>query len=296
MCLTPITIRNEIKGEVTVPCSRCPQCLNRRASGWAFRLMRQEMDAKTALFITLTYAPANLTRTAKRFRTLVKKDYQNFMKRLRKYHHENSINYGAIKYYACGEYGSTNQRPHYHAILFNSTPDAVQNAWTLNNAPIGAVYFGTVTGASVGYVLKYMSKEKTVPRHRNDDRIPEFSLMSKRMGGAYLTPEMIRWHHADLKNRMYVNIQGKKISMPRYYKDKIYTSEQREEIAYHQAQVLTEKLIEDQQLWINEFGTLTGPSGRPLWEEKKREWIEYKFKTHASGALKNRDKYHDTLY
>lgn len=34
---------------------------------------------------------------------------------------------------------------------------------------------------------------------------------------------MIRWHKADLVNRMYCNIEGgKKISMPRYYKQKLY--------------------------------------------------------------------------
>jgi len=35
---------------------------------------------------------------------------------------------------------------------------------------------------------------------------------------------MKKWHKSDLENRMYVNLEdGKKIAMPRYYKDKIYT-------------------------------------------------------------------------
>lgn len=44
---------------------------------------------------------------------------------------------------------------------------------------------------------------------------------------------MIRWHKSDLKNRMYIVIEdGKKISMPRYYKNKIYHDEERRAIAY----------------------------------------------------------------
>lgn len=47
---------------------------------------------------------------------------------------------------------------------------------------------------------------------------------------------MIKWHKDDLDNRMYMVIEGgKKISMPRYYKDKIYTEEERERVAYCQA-------------------------------------------------------------
>lgn len=38
---------------------------------------------------------------------------QKFFKRLRKKFGE------GIRYFACGEYGSKNGRPHYHALLFN---------------------------------------------------------------------------------------------------------------------------------------------------------------------------------
>lgn len=43
---------------------------------------------------------------------------------------------------------------------------------------------------------------------------------------------MKAWHLSDLEQRMYCNASGgKKIAMPRYYKDKLYTPEQRELIA-----------------------------------------------------------------
>lgn len=45
---------------------------------------------------------------------------------------------------------------------------------------------------------------------------------------------MIKWHHADPNNRMYCNIEGgKKIAMPRYFKQKLYDDEQRIEIGHN---------------------------------------------------------------
>lgn len=57
---------------------------------------------------------------------------------------------------------------------------------------------------------------------------------------------MINWHKADLLNRMHINIgDGKKAAMPRYYKNKIYTNDQRSEISgYHKGQ-LEQKVLDD---------------------------------------------------
>ena len=76
-----------------------------------------------------------------------------------------------------------------------------------------------------------MFKDTRIPEHKNDDRKQEFALMSKGLGINYLTKQMQKWHHDDILNRMYLTIaDGKKVSMPRYYKDKIYTREQRGQI------------------------------------------------------------------
>lgn len=175
-CITPLTLRHKFTGEWnTFPCGKCPDCLKRRASGWSFRLLQEEKRSSSSAFITLTYDTDHVPITEKGFMTLCKRDVQLFFKRLRKLNPE-----AKIKYYACGEYGSRSMRPHYHAILFNADNADVLRAWSLDNKALGSVYFGDVSGASVGYCLKYMSKPAKIPLHRNDDRIKEFSLMSKR--------------------------------------------------------------------------------------------------------------------
>lgn len=172
MCLNPIRLTKNVAREVDVPCGKCPQCLSRRTSGWSFRLMQQHKVCDTALFLTLTIATEHMQFTPKRFMTLDKTHVQKFMKRLRK------AQFGSaksnIKYYICGEYGGKTNRPHYHAILFNAKTELIQDAWQY-----GQVHYGIVSEASVGYTLKYMSKPTRIPMHQNDDRKPEFSLMSK---------------------------------------------------------------------------------------------------------------------
>lgn len=145
----------------------------------------------------------------------------------------------------CGEYGSQKKRPHYHVILFNSDPLDIVEAWKIDGQCIGNIKIGTVGPASIGYCLKYMCKEPMRRKHRNDDRLPEFSLMSKGLGKNYLTRNMVNWHKADLLNRVHLNLEdGKKCAMPRYYKLKMYTEEEREQIAYHFQKLYSQELEE----------------------------------------------------
>lgn len=56
---------------------------------------------------------------------------------------------------------------------------------------------------------------------------------------------MIEWHGKDLLNRMYVNLDGgKKAAMPRYYKDKLYSHEERILVANHQQAIIQQKQME----------------------------------------------------
>lgn len=168
--------------------------------------------------------------------TLDKTDLQKYFKRLRK------ANRNQLKYFAVGEYGGHTERPHYHIILFNAKEKTIEYAWRKNEKQIGQVHFGKVSEASVGYTLKYMAKLGKIPKHAKDTRKKEFQIMSKGLGKNYI--EKLRdWHHNDIEQRMYCNLKdGKKISMPRYYKDKIYNTEQRGRLkAYHTQKIQEER-------------------------------------------------------
>jgi hypothetical protein len=243
-CITPFYVKDKFTSEyIPVPCSKCPPCKKRRTSGWSFRLVEEGKRSLSALFVTLTYNTETVPITKNGFMNLDKTDVQKFMKRLRKLSNQK------LKYYLCGEYGTQRMRPHYHLIIFNSDREQVERAWSLDNKPLGQIYIGDVNEASIGYTLKYMTKKGKIPIHYNDDRQKEFSLMSKGLGANYLTQKMIKWHKMDIENRMYCNIIGnKKIAMPRYFKDKIYTEFDKVRISNHikiKAELEEEKLKQE---------------------------------------------------
>lgn len=207
--------------------------------------MQQDKISEQSHFVTLTYNNDFIPIQENGYKTLHTADLQNFFKRLRKYHHErfksnaeqlhkSGKRFTPIRYYAVGEYGSRNWRPHYHVILFNAEIADIISAWSLGGRAIGDVHIGKVEAASIGYCLKYISKSKRVPAHRNDTRMPERSFMSKGLGANYLSDQMLNWHNSHGSRGIYCTIEGgRKISMPRYYRTKIgYSEEVLEEFGY----------------------------------------------------------------
>lgn len=202
---------------VPTPCGQCVFCRLERARQWAIRCMHEaSLYGDNNLFVTLTYADEHLPmmsllETRQIRTTLVKKHFQDFMKRLRiKFAHERRNVYGIvqkdIRFYMCGEYGEENDRPHYHAILFNlCLPDlwewkthrgfkyyrspTLESLWTFGHSVVGEVNFETAN-----YVARYVLK-KQVGKAALDhyctqdaqgeilfDRLPEYNDMSRRGG------------------------------------------------------------------------------------------------------------------
>jgi hypothetical protein len=265
MCLEPITINSKkpkyIRGrwtqQIPVSCGKCRLCKITKVRQWCFRLLKEESKSLSSYFITLTYDIKNVPMARSGYMTLdhgymtekghFSDDLNRFIKNLRYYDkqiwkkHGHKVKYKKkIKYYAVGEYGEKTNRPHYHAIVLNLySVGSIEKAWKK-----GLFHVGQVTGNSIAYTMKYIDKDKKVPKHSGDDRRPEFAYMSKKLGDSYLTEEMKKYHKADLK-RYYVESNGYKVRMPKYYADKIYTDKEKKKISK-----LVEEYKEEKELQL----------------------------------------------
>lgn len=213
-----------------VPCGRCIGCKLEKSRQWAMRILHEKRLHKDNCFVTLTYDDKHLPP----FGTLVKRDLQLFMKRLR-----NECGSG-IRFYGCGEYGDINKRPHYHIVIFNYSPQdkrfykhAKRGEPLFNSASLSALWgmgfvvIGDVTFDSAAYVARYvMKKLNNAHLHKYDvvdgngeifRRLPEFALMSRRPGiglGWYKKYGTETYAHDS------VIVNGRPVRPPRYYDGK----------------------------------------------------------------------------
>lgn len=244
-CISPIALRLGRKVQF-VPCGKCNFCLQSRRCDWSFRLMQELRHSKSAYFVTMTYNKVPVVGSVP---TLCKSDVQLFTKRLRFLNTSLLVDrpWPSLRYYTVGEYGTESGRPHYHSIMFNLDKRAVvalPDTWGKGHCKIGSV-----TAASIHYVTKYVINRVGV----YEGRQAPFSLISNRSGGlgiGYLEANR-SWHKGDVL-RNYVRSNGVEVRLPRFYKDKIFSAREKEELVKN---TLSE-LIEDERkeiLRLTEF-------------------------------------------
>lgn len=154
-CAHPIEIH--VKGQTfKVPCRHCLNCRTQYVSQLMFQcneeLYYNYRAGYGASFVTFTYDDNHLPLNA----SLRKADLQNFIKNIRRQSEYHSWNV-RFKYVACGEYGDSFGRPHYH-VVFIGLSDAQINAIALKCWDFGLVDVGALGAGGLRYVLKYCCK------------------------------------------------------------------------------------------------------------------------------------------
>lgn len=170
---------------IEVPCGKCYHCMITRVNEWVTRMTANSMYSKNTYYITLTYDSAlfgtkffsetdpvihSFNEFHKKMPAplrLEKSHLQKFFKRLRK-------NTGAkFQYFACGEYGGTYSRPHYHVIIWSDqdiSKEDIEYSWSIEEDgtryKIGNVDYVDMNKDAINpahpykYVCKYLQKRE----------------------------------------------------------------------------------------------------------------------------------------
>lgn len=221
---------------VELPCGHCIGCKLDYSRRWADRMMLELQYHKDAWFVTLTYNNDNVPYTVNEKTgefgalTLCKRDFQLFMKSLRKKSGQK------LRYFCAGEYGEKTLRPHFHMILYGLHLDDDQLEFYKRDpsgkfnyfkcqylADIwdrGHVVVSKVTWETCAYTARYVTKKLQGPEadfYRFYDMEPPCSLMSRKPGIArqYYEdhPDLFRYNRIDIST----DTGGRSISIPRYY-------------------------------------------------------------------------------
>lgn len=243
---TGLTHRTHTDRIVELPCGRCAQCRVKKAQEWALRctheakMHRHQDGSPNGAFITLTFENEGLQlrelREGIHPSTVHVRDWQLFAKKLRKA-------VGPFRYFAVGEYGDENLRPHYHALLFGQDftedrikcedrdgktfylSDTLQKTWGY-----GLTDIRPITPETVNYVCRYVTKklsgdlaesalERLDPETGEVTKVrPVFAVMSKgKNGKGGIGASWFDRFRDDVFPDAFVIQKGKQKPVPRYY-------------------------------------------------------------------------------
>lgn len=189
---------------IDMPCRGCLECYQQMRREWTTRAIAESKCHDKMMFLTLTYSDDKIPiaefvdddGVVLSHPTLKYRDFQLFMKRLRKCFDK------PIRFMVCGEYGSHTFRPHYHAILFGIGLDDFSNVMLYSTGsrgdPLynvsdidslwrkGYVTVSAANTATIGYVAGYVAKKSTTRGFSRDMRrigvCPPFIRASNRPG------------------------------------------------------------------------------------------------------------------
>lgn len=214
--------------ELSIPCGKCMGCRVRKTTSWALRCVHESELHDQNCFITLTYNDEHVPQGG----TLVKKHFQDFMKRLRE-----SVKPKKIRYYMCGEYGSELGRPHYHALIFGYDFEDKQKFQYRNGSilytsemlaklwPFGFVTIGELNYTTAAYTAQYVTKKiyGDAANEHYQGRLPEYSSMSLGIGRDY-----VEKYKDELLQHDNVVANGREYPIPDYYTGRLSDEEQTE--------------------------------------------------------------------
>jgi len=213
---------------VPVGCGKCMECLRQKARGWNVRLHEELRNSKNMNFVTLSFSDESLVELEKDLDTtltgynlenkIVTLAVRRFLERWRKKYKT------SCKHWLVTELGHKNtERIHIHGIIWTDKIKSISEIWQYGNVWIGDY----VNEKTINYIVKYIYK--TDPIHKY--YIPVI-LCSKGIGNNYLNryDSKNNVYNGKKTNELYNTRNGLKLPMPTYYRNKIYTDEQKEKL------------------------------------------------------------------
>ena len=235
MCVSPLSIPRPggagARDRITVPCAKCHECLASKRQDWCQRLEQERKNSVSCFFITLTYDDDNFRMQ------LDKRDIQLFLKRLRESEQ--------FRYFCCGEYGSRTYRPHYHMIMFfdHYISDDMLNSKILEKWDKGFIKIMKCNEKMIGYTTKYILKSQ-------DFTSSTFLLCSRKpgIGDCYIRNNKNIKYLVEHDNQLFISKEdGVKQRLSRFYRDKIYSSDQRK-VVFDELQKVRDRLANKDRL------------------------------------------------
>lgn len=211
---------------VPIGCGNCIECRKQKAREWQVRLAEELKTTPYAYFVTLTFEPEKMAELVENYNIekcneLATKAVRLFTERYRKIYKK------APRHWLITELGQDNtERVHLHGILFMQFP--INNEWLTDLWKYGITDTGKYCNMkTINYIIKYVYK---IDEKHKDYKPKIFA--SRGLGKGYITDFAKRKHNFDGKitKDFYTLPNGNKIALPIYYRNKLFTEEEKEKL------------------------------------------------------------------
>lgn len=232
---------------VPIGCQKCMECRKQKKREWQIRLLEDIKTNKNGHFITLTFSNESITELSKEIpKELEGYDIDNaiatlamrrFLERWRKEYKK------SVRHWMVTELGHKNtEHLHMHGIIWtDEKTEQIRKHWKYGYIWDGYEKKRTyVNDATVNYITKYIHKVDKI--HKEYKSI---ILTSPGIGGNYTNT--INSRNNKFKegetDETYRTRSGHKIAMPIYWRNKIYSEKEREELWIQK--------LDKNERWIN---------------------------------------------
>ena len=218
---------------VPVGCGNCMECRKQKANHWKVRLKEDLRTNKIVKFVTLTFSDRSLAKLDKEIKGLKGYDRDNeiarlamrrFLERWRKKYKK------SVRHWCVTELGSKNtERLHIHGLLWtDKNIKEIKERWQYGKAILGdgkGKHY--VNEETIGYIVKYISK---VDKKHKYYKSKMFT--SPGIGKEYFEREdsKVNEYKGLETNELYTTRTGMKLGMPVYYRNHLYSDEEREKL------------------------------------------------------------------
>ena len=211
---------------VPIGCGKCIECMKQKKRNWQVRLLEEIKHDKTGKFVTLTFSEEALECLSKdveikNMDSIIENEVatlavRRFLERWRKKHKI------SVKHWLITELGHNGtERIHLHGIIFTNEIEDIKNIWKYGHIWIGEY----VNEKTINYIVKYCNKLNT--QHKG--YIPKI-MTSSGIGKKFIEridSKINKFNGEDTKE-YYRTKEGFKLSLPIYYRNKLYTEEERQ--------------------------------------------------------------------
>lgn len=217
---------------VPVGCGKCMECAKKKAREWQVRLTEEIRTDKNGIFVTLTFSDESIKELGysikglegyNRDNEIAKKGVRRFLERWRKKYKK------SVKHWLVTELGHKGtENIHMHGIIWTEhEAKEIERIWKYGYVWLSTDHEGYVNGKTVNYITKYINKADK----EHKEYKPKI-LTSAGIGKGYVKriDAKKNRYNENKTNETYKNKQGYKFPLPIYYRNKIYTEEEREKL------------------------------------------------------------------